>query len=344
MANSVSPDQWTMAMHTRQRGISLIELMIAMVLGLIVSAAVMQIYLANSQASRLNDAMSRMQENGRFALNLLQQDLRQAGFRGGCQGRVKNLLNEDHAGYQPELFDLNRAIEGWRGEQGPAPDDYLDDTDVIVVKHAANISGLTASGNTPAHAANIQLTSASGVLQGSIVVVGDIQACDMFQNTSQKTANNLNRGPGGWVPGNKAPANTNLFSKSYDGELQIFTMTSHLYYVGESDDATTDDVYALRRVQYNLGVLNDQPNHEIIDGVRDMRILYLQGTDYVEASAVSDWSGVSAVQVSLLLQSINDNVATEPMSLPFAGTTFNATDRRLYQVFATTVGLRNRLP
>jgi type IV pilus assembly protein PilW len=64
------------------QGLSLVELMIAMTLGLIVLAALVSVF-ANSSASRAElERTSRQIENGRFAMELLSDDIRHAGFYG----------------------------------------------------------------------------------------------------------------------------------------------------------------------------------------------------------------------------------------------------------------------
>lgn len=67
---------------TKQRGFSLAELMIAMTIGLLVTLAVGSLFLTSRQTYRQNDAMAKMQENARFAMELITQDLRHAGFFG----------------------------------------------------------------------------------------------------------------------------------------------------------------------------------------------------------------------------------------------------------------------
>ncbi len=64
-----------------EQGFSLIELMIAMLLGLILIAGVINLFLASSQTYRLQEAMFRVQESGRFALDVMLRDLRDAGFQ-----------------------------------------------------------------------------------------------------------------------------------------------------------------------------------------------------------------------------------------------------------------------
>ncbi len=65
---------------TRQRGMSLIELMIAMVIGLIILAGVVNIFVASRHSARFTDGLQSMQENGRQAIFVLQYAIRQAGY------------------------------------------------------------------------------------------------------------------------------------------------------------------------------------------------------------------------------------------------------------------------
>lgn len=64
----------------RQRGLSLVELMIAMLLGLIVVAGVYNMYVGTRHSSRFTEGLQRMQENGRFGVSVLQRGLRLAGY------------------------------------------------------------------------------------------------------------------------------------------------------------------------------------------------------------------------------------------------------------------------
>lgn len=65
----------------RQRGMGLVELMIGMVIGLIILSALGYFFLGSRQASRTHDDISRMQESGRHALEILGSAIRQAGYR-----------------------------------------------------------------------------------------------------------------------------------------------------------------------------------------------------------------------------------------------------------------------
>jgi len=345
--------------HPRQQGLTLVELMIAMVIGLILIAGVIQIFLSSQQAYRTQESMSRIQESGRFALEILARDIRQSGFKGGCgqDVNVNILLNQNHPDYDATLLDLNDGgLRGWDNNAGPYKErmkGYKEDTDVLLVKHAATHSNVTASGNTPAQAATVNLSSASGIPYGAIVVIADAEACDIFQNASNANENRLTRGyTGDKSPGNKLPASDNPFSKNYGKDMNIMTLSSHIYYVGASD--ANPNRSALRRLSFPLGTgTNDAIDDEIVEGVIDMQIRYgidntgnAQVDVYDTANNVGDWNRVVAVRVNLLIRGEDHNVMPEPMTLAFDGNEFRASegDLRMYQVFSTTVGIRNRLP
>lgn len=63
-----------------QRGFSLIELMIALAIGLLIMATVITIYVASSRTSRTAEMESQMNEDGLIALNIIQQQVRMAGY------------------------------------------------------------------------------------------------------------------------------------------------------------------------------------------------------------------------------------------------------------------------
>ncbi|HUK06202.1 MAG TPA: PilW family protein, partial [Burkholderiales bacterium] len=71
-----------MRARRRQSGLSLIELMIAMTLGMILALAIGQIFLSSRFTSTSTNENARMQENARFALGLLERELRMAGYLG----------------------------------------------------------------------------------------------------------------------------------------------------------------------------------------------------------------------------------------------------------------------
>lgn len=66
-------------MH-RSRGFTLLELMVAMVLGLLLTSGVYSFLLGNKQAEAVNQALASVQEQGRYGLSLLRKDIQLAGM------------------------------------------------------------------------------------------------------------------------------------------------------------------------------------------------------------------------------------------------------------------------
>jgi type IV pilus assembly protein PilW len=68
--------------YLKQKGLTLIELMIAIVIGLLIVAAVASLYISSAANFRYDDHYSRLQENGRFAIQILGDDIKMADFWG----------------------------------------------------------------------------------------------------------------------------------------------------------------------------------------------------------------------------------------------------------------------
>lgn len=64
----------------KQAGFTLVELMIALLLGLVIIAAVINIYVGSSRSSKYTSGLQTMQENGRYGVSVLRRGLRLAGY------------------------------------------------------------------------------------------------------------------------------------------------------------------------------------------------------------------------------------------------------------------------
>ena len=84
-----------------QLGIGLVEILIAMLLGLVLVGGILQMFSSSQQTHRVHEATSRMQESGRMALEVIARDIRMADFWGCASGlnNVVNNLNNAAAGY-----------------------------------------------------------------------------------------------------------------------------------------------------------------------------------------------------------------------------------------------------
>lgn len=66
----------------RQKGISLIEVLVSMALGIFFLGVAVEYLITGQQSSSVQDSGSRIQENARFSISLLQDDIRLAGYNG----------------------------------------------------------------------------------------------------------------------------------------------------------------------------------------------------------------------------------------------------------------------
>ncbi|WP_457789154.1 PilW family protein [Pseudomonas sp. PL-6] len=65
---------------SRQRGLSIVELLVALVISMLLLTGVVQVFFSSKQTYASNEAASRLQENGRFALEFIAQSARHAGY------------------------------------------------------------------------------------------------------------------------------------------------------------------------------------------------------------------------------------------------------------------------
>ena len=101
-------------------GFSLVELMIATLLGVVVIAGIVAMFSGNSRASALVGGQARLQENARYAFDFISRGARAAGYF-GCGAQPQNIakvLVGDWA--QLPEFDITRPIAGHEGHRGGA--------------------------------------------------------------------------------------------------------------------------------------------------------------------------------------------------------------------------------
>lgn len=96
----------------KQSGISLIEIMIALVIGLILIAGIAQIYISNKQAYRLQESISYVNNNARFALFFLQEAVTAAGYKGNPAEADEDAFPATAAGAGCNNFNKGQSITG----------------------------------------------------------------------------------------------------------------------------------------------------------------------------------------------------------------------------------------
>lgn len=131
----------------RQQGLTLVELLVALVIGVVLGAAAVLVYVNSKHAFAVQDNTAQVQENGRFGMHVLKEDLRLAGFWGlnyqpdsiGTAEAVV-LTNECKTGWATDVTNpidfVNNANTGYTA---CIPDaDHKANTDVLTVRHASS--------------------------------------------------------------------------------------------------------------------------------------------------------------------------------------------------------------
>lgn len=86
----------------RSKGVSLIELMIALVIGTLLLIGLVQVFAASRTAYQLSTGLARVQENGRFAVDYLQREMRMVGHV-GCVNDQARFLPQNVTTSRPPL-------------------------------------------------------------------------------------------------------------------------------------------------------------------------------------------------------------------------------------------------
>jgi len=123
-----------------QRGLTLIELMIALLIGLIILFAVVQVFLASRSSYQLSQSIARNQENARFAMDFLSRDIRMAGHAGCTNDQA--LLSGDSTGPTGGNIRTLFLTEDDRDTNNVAALDFPLRFDVAVQGFEANDTGI----------------------------------------------------------------------------------------------------------------------------------------------------------------------------------------------------------
>lgn len=338
----------------RQWGMGLVELMIWMAVSLLIIGIIGIIYVNSKQVTRVNDTISRLQENGRFAMSLIDSNMRMAGFR-GCDGLdVTPASTLASTGY-PYQFDV--AVAGYHGGGAswtPALDPSLAalapsaSADVVTIRQ---IDGQAVQLTAPmaSSTGDLQVASGSPLAAGDVLLVADCGAAAIFNATSFNASSGVvGHGTGGSaIPGNS----TNDLGHKFSTDAAVYRLVTRTYYVGPSLRKPGTNALWVDSVPAYDGQV--QPE-EMVEGVDGFVLYFGEDTTgdhaanrYVTADGVGTWTNVVSVRAQVLLASVLDNMATSSQPYKFPDTAVSSTtptDRRIRTVFSSVITLRNRVP
>jgi len=324
-----------------QQGVSLVEIMVALVLSLILVGGVGQIYLGSKQTYRVQDGQSRLQENARYALETLNHDLRLSGYL-GCQSSNSSipvivianapLVAPNTATAFPANVVAAAAVSGGTGDQNttqwvnPSPalssaqkNNVVGSSDAITVQFAESCGGVTTADMSTAVIANAQLaaTNTCGGT-GAALVIADCQKVNIFRAAANSVDTSQNSSGGN--------ATSSLYVRDLSGKIipilapnrgfragsEIFRFRSYTYYIRFNSSSNEPSLFRFD----NTSAAGTNNPVELVEGIESMQIRYGVNTlgttpssanQYLSANMVTDWAQVVSVQITLTARSVGEN-------------------------------------
>lgn len=294
------------APRLRNAGLSLIELMVALVIGSILMLGVVQVFGASRATYQLSDGMSRAQENGRFAIDFLQREVRMAGHF-GCvndqahsQKTPSGLASTFAAAPHPGL-DFHTSIQGFEAKDtapgatvaiSDSPDAGSIEFDPVLPAEIAAATGNRIAGSdilvlrflapegVPVTAIGGSLGEPeftfdnarwdvlrSGVAGPGLFGVADCLHTTVFQASAVE--------PGKVKVAAGAELNASTFANGYtEGQSYLHRAESIVYYVGTNGFGGT----SLYRLRFTAGPDEALKTdlQEMVEGIENLQLLYGQ--------------------------------------------------------------------
>ncbi|KAA1171711.1 hypothetical protein FWJ25_16200 [Marinobacter salinexigens] len=341
---------------SRNAGLSLIEVMIALLLAMILTLGLTQIFVANSQSFRLAEASSRVQEIGRMSTSFLAREIRNADYW-GCLRDLTNLNSTLNSGGP---FNVSALLRGLDVEDGVG----AGGSDRISLGGTNGNNAVRVTFQPSQNAANLRVDDSDSFNENDILIVTNCKNGDIFQVTNINNNNevivhnsgNVNEGPGNY---------TQKLSTNYNDDPEgasVFRPRQQRFYLRDENgrrEMVFDGVNVTGGV---AGVGLFQNPIAILEDIRDLQVqLGVDNNSDREVDVWEDSDGTAtqadntvALRYSILVRSPEDNVTDGGQSYCYPGwldcvdddtllTTVGDDDTFLYRVYTATTTLRNRI-
>jgi type IV pilus assembly protein PilW len=246
--------------ETRQFGYTIIELMIAITISLIILASLVGIFANNSRTRAEIERANQQTENGRYALQLITDDLHNAGYFAEFN---PGLLPTPGAKPDPCLTtvaDLNSAlplaVQGYdNGAGAPTclPADLRAGTDILVVRHASTCAvGSAGCDTNVANAAYFQTSDCNNAAE-----LGSGNVANFYRLDT-----NL--------------ASLTLHQKDCATLANLYQYRTNIYFVANNDNENpADGIPTLKRAELGLtGTGNTFSIVPLVEGIENLQIEY----------------------------------------------------------------------
>jgi type IV pilus assembly protein PilW len=303
---------------SRQAGFSIIEFMIAITLSLLVLAALSGAFVASSRSRAEVERANEQMENGRFALQILTDDVELAGFLSHL-----NVPNAFPSHGLPaalpdpcdvDLADLNDAIlmhvQGY--DSLPTGDpalptcitDYKDKTDIVVIRRTATCVAGAANCAWVPNAPYFQASLCANQIDPLLQPTPEDNWFQLARYTGTTTGPAANTQPAGGFGRLQRDCTKPAESRQY---------LTHIYYVANNDQAG-DKLPTLKRAELGGGAAPAFTVVSLAHGIENMQVQYGIDADgngapetYTSAPAnVAQWSNVVTLRMHLLAKNTQE--------------------------------------
>lgn len=314
-----------------QNGVTLVELMVSIAIGLFILAGVMQLYLTSVQNSTMVSGSSGIQEDARYLFSKIESDVTKAGYA-GCMNfnidktRIQNIAKQN----TNPAFNARQFIEG---ENDVATNDKTFDR--FVVSYAGSSQKIEVS-KVQDDSFVVDANLSKHFAKGDIAVVGDCSGFGVFQVSNEP--NNT-----GIIEFKEGNYNSASFSTKFSDSQGIAPGISYIYlgtgafqYFVATSEAGIDDAKLCESATPQYCALyrlssNDADPVELIDGVSEFEVEYgwrdavTGNLFFADADAVpsADWANVDRIRINTSLNSAK-KVATN-QGMDYMATEFSRT-------------------
>jgi type IV pilus assembly protein PilW len=312
-------------------GVTLVELMVGMTLSLFIAAALGTLVVNMSRAHRELDRSSRQIENGRYAIDLLAEEIRAAGYYADARQvpvtfTLPNPCSTALAdlGWTAAPARVPTPLEGRTGGAGTVPacvTDHTADTAILLLHR----------------------------LSSQLVAPAAVNGTDAYVQSSQCSTD-----PAPPVVISASAADFTLQNRACDAVTAVRRIMSRIYFVSSCNECGSDTIPTLKRLDLTGGVLQQTA---LAEGIEEIQYEYgfdtdndgspdqfLTEPDGVVGSALNDWSNVMAVRVWLLSRSTEETRGyqdTKTYELGAHGTRGPYNDQFKRRAYTTLVRLNN---
>ena len=326
------------ALTTHQRGMSVVELMVAIAVGMILTLGVIQLFVSSKQSYRIQESMGTLQENARFTLQVLDYGIRMADHWGGVPADKISGSPSGLTGISGSICTsgwIANPDEGIRGYDGGSSSplncindaDHVDNSDILVVRYAA-----------PAFVSNSALGASAST---NVFVRTSIGTKGEFANGGNTTISALSDTDGTY---------------NYPFSIEAYFLRPCSNKAGTTCASSDDDgnpVSTLTRLSLVNGALVQQP---LIEDVEQLQFEYGLDTNddntadlYATATTINssyEWKDVVSVRASIVVRSTSKDISLPAGTTSFSmagGYTYTVTnDDYRRRLFTHVIQVRNR--